>query len=155
MLVEILTLVVCIVLAAALMAAAHYASPRVVGRDLHRLEAYAVGCALGIVLPFVAWVVLWSLASGRTMPVGLAPVGLMCIIAGAGLGTGLGWWLDARAGRRAKAQMERGSLEARFREMEARARELEALLDEAEEMLAGAGLRMKARRGGGADHGES
>jgi hypothetical protein len=102
----ILSLLVFALLAAALMAAAHYLSPRVVGRELHRIEAYVIGSALGIALPFGGWVGMVWLA-GETMPDLIPPIGLLIIMVGAGLGTGAGWGLDAWAGQRGELRARR------------------------------------------------
>lgn len=101
------TLVLFAVLAAALMVAGHYMGPRVAGRRLHRLEAYVVGGAGGIALPFAGWCLVAWLA-GHAVADWRAPVGLVVIMGGAGLGTGLSWAADLWAGRRAETQARRG-----------------------------------------------
>jgi len=97
---EILTLVLFTLLAAALMATGHYLAPRVAGRELHRLQAYVVGCVAGILVPFAGWCLVWPGLSMRW-----APAALLAVMAGAGLGTGLGWLADAWAGARAAARI--------------------------------------------------
>lgn len=92
-------------LSGALTAASHYLAPRIAGRELHRLEAYIAGCLLGIALPFGGWYLFLWLA-GHVVPV-LAPLGLLVIMAGAGLGTVTSWALDAWAGTRAELQARR------------------------------------------------
>lgn len=106
------SLILFAVLAAALMAAAHYLSPRVVGRVLHRLEAYCVGCLVGIALPFAGWHLLVWLAGERIPPL-VGPVGLLIIMTGAGLGTAVGWGMDSWAGQRAELRSRRARQEKR------------------------------------------
>lgn len=108
----IISLIVIAVLAGALMAACHYAAPRICGRILHRLEAYVAGSLLGIALPFAGWhLLVW--AAGEAIPALVGPVGLLVIMVGAGLGTALGWWIDDRAGKRAELRSRRVRQERR------------------------------------------
>jgi hypothetical protein len=102
------TLLVMGLLALCLMLAAHFVAPKLLGRNLSRLEAYAWGCGLGIWLPFAAWAVLWWGVHEATMPAWLPALGLAIVIAGAGLGTKIGWWLDTLAGLKAERALRDG-----------------------------------------------
>lgn len=96
-------------LAATLMISAHYLAPRVAGRELHRIEAYVVGCLLGIILPCGGWLFsLWSVVSIQTAPLWLLFVGIVAIIIGAGAGTAISWFADGWFGTRAEAHVTRG-----------------------------------------------
>jgi hypothetical protein len=74
-------------MAAVVVAAAHWAAPRLLGRRLRRLEAYGVGVAAGLWLPVAA--AAWLLGTGWWPLVVLVAASL-----GAGAGTLLAWWLD-------------------------------------------------------------
>lgn len=109
------TLFVAVVLALALMVAGHYLLPKLLGRDLHRLEAYLCGCLLGILFPYTGWCLFWQAFApaaqtnaGEPLPAWLAPLALLAIMAGAGAGTVLAWAADVMAGKRAELRMERG-----------------------------------------------
>ena len=79
-------------LAVLAMVAGHWATPRLLGRRLRRLEAYGVGVAAGLWFPVA--VVTWLLGLGWW------PLAVMVAASvGAGAGTLLAWWLDKKGPR--------------------------------------------------------
>lgn len=70
----------------------HYATPRLLGRKLRRLEAYTVGMVVGVWLPIAA--VSWAMGLGWTYLAVIAATS-----AAAGIGTVLAWSLDDLGGR--------------------------------------------------------
>ncbi len=88
-----------------ILGAGHYWAPRLVGRELHRLEAYTLGIALGIWTPIA--VVSWAEGLGWQF--------LLVVVvatAGAGMGTVLAWTFDAVNGAGGIVEWWRGMKKA-------------------------------------------
>lgn len=91
-------------LAFALMAAAHYAAPKVAGRRLPRLATYVIGVGLGILMPYAGWCLSLESAGIVAIAPREAAGGLVAITVGTGAGTVLTWALDWLLGLRAEAR---------------------------------------------------
>lgn len=88
------------ILAAAFMAASHYLAPRITGRDLRPVEAYAIGVGLGILGPFALWCGLVAAFVSPVVNVWTTAAVLAGIIIGAGWATVACYLLDWAHGHR-------------------------------------------------------
>lgn len=97
------TALVAVVLAFLLLAASHWAAGLIIGRELGVVACYVAGCSLmGLVY------LGWALAQRVPIPALWGWLAWGGILAGAGLGTMLGHWLDDRAAERTRKALERG-----------------------------------------------
>lgn len=86
---------------------AHYWLPLILKRDTEPPESYVWGVALGILTPFVAWLVFWWAFRAPTIHAGVAAVGFLAVVGMAGLGTISAYVLDRHYGRRLQGHLWR------------------------------------------------
>jgi hypothetical protein len=86
---------------------AHYWLPLVLKRDTEPPESYVWGVALGILTPFVAWLMFWWAFRTPTIHAGVAAVGFLAVVGMAGLGTISAYMLDRHYGRHLQGHLWR------------------------------------------------
>ena len=88
----------------------HYWWPVWAGNDLEPPRTYIAGVGLGIVIPFVTWVVLYGLLISPVLPPLQVVAAVIACCASAGLFTVLSYWTDSRhADRQELRQRRRGN----------------------------------------------